>query len=94
VATELESSTQRDAPPATGTPERWLVPLAFAAVYLIWGSTYLGIAIAIETAPPFLMAGARFLCAGRPLYLWLRLRGVPAPDRRHVVFVAGAGSPG
>ena len=82
MATELESSTQRDAPPATGTPERWLVPLAFAAVYLIWGSTYLGIAIAIETAPPFLMAGARFLCAGLPLYLWLRLRGVPAPDRR------------
>ena len=54
---------------------RWLIPLAFAAVYLIWGSTYLAIRFAIETLPPFLMAGARFLIAGAPLYLWARLRG-------------------
>jgi drug/metabolite transporter (DMT)-like permease len=37
---------------------------AFAAVYLIWGSTYLAIRYAIETLPPFTMAGARFVVAG------------------------------
>ncbi|MCP3981714.1 MAG: EamA family transporter [bacterium] len=52
---------------------------AFAAVYLIWGSTYLAIRIGIETIPPFLMAGVRFLAAGLPLYVVLRLRGVAAP---------------
>ena len=41
---------------------------AFAALYLIWGSTYLGIRFAIETIPPFLMAGARFLIAGVIMY--------------------------
>lgn len=50
--------------------------LAFAAIYLIWGSTYLGIRIAIETMPPFLMAGIRFGSAGLILYLFLRIRGV------------------
>src|SRR5215813_13287009 len=45
-------------------PKRTLVIIAFAALYLIWGSTYLGIRFAIESIPPFLMAGARFLLAG------------------------------
>ena len=43
----------------------------FAAIYLIWGSTYLGIRVAVETIPPFLMAGARFLVAGGLLALWV-----------------------
>ena len=60
-----------------------LIPLAFAAIYLIWGSTYLAIRIGIETLPPFLMAGIRFLLAGLPFYAWLRWRGKPAPTRRH-----------
>lgn len=56
------------------------VLLAFAAVYVIWGSTYLGIRFAVETIPPFLMAGVRFLIAGGLLYGWLRARGAPAPS--------------
>jgi drug/metabolite transporter (DMT)-like permease len=59
------------------------VALAFAAVYLIWGSTYLAIRIAIETIPPFLMAGIRFAIAGSALYAWARFRGVPRPTRVH-----------
>ena len=47
---------------------RLLVVAAFAAVYVIWGSTYLGIRLAIETIPPLLMAGLRFLLAGALLY--------------------------
>lgn len=64
-------------------PARSLILAAYAAVYLVWGSTYLAIAFAIETLPPFLMAGARFLIAGSLLYLWARLRGAPRPTRAH-----------
>jgi drug/metabolite transporter (DMT)-like permease len=52
---------------------------AFASVYLIWGSTYLAIRFAVETMPPFLMAGLRFVIAGAAMYLWLRLRGEARP---------------
>jgi drug/metabolite transporter (DMT)-like permease len=45
--------------------------LAFATIYLVWGSTYLAIKVAVGTIPPFLMAGARFLVAGTLLYGWL-----------------------
>jgi len=56
---------------------------AFAAVYLIWGSTYLAIRFAVETLPPLLMAGARFLIAGAIVLLWSRLRqGNGGPSRR------------
>ncbi len=55
------------------------VMAAFAAIYTIWGSTYLAIKIAIETIPPFLMAGSRFLVAGTLLYSLVRLRGAEKP---------------
>jgi drug/metabolite transporter (DMT)-like permease len=51
----------------------------FATLYLVWGSTFLGIKFAIETLPPLLMAGGRFLLAGVILYLFLRVRGAPRP---------------
>jgi drug/metabolite transporter (DMT)-like permease len=54
---------------------RLLIILAFAAIYLIWGSTYLAIRFAIETLPPFLMAATRFLIAGAILFAWARLHG-------------------
>lgn len=60
---------------------RLSIALALLAVYLIWGSTYLGIRVALEGFPPFLMAGVRFLVAGGVLYIWLRARGAPAPSR-------------
>ena len=61
-------------------PAVWLQVLAFAAVYLIWGSTYLGIRVAVRTLPPFSMAACRFLLAGGALYAILRARGVSAPS--------------
>lgn len=54
---------------------RVLIFLAFAAVYVVWGSTYLGIRYAIETLPPFLMAGTRFSLAGAILFTWAMLNG-------------------
>lgn len=56
-------------------PSRVGVILAFAAVYLIWGSTYIAIRYAIETLPPFLMASSRFLLAGSILFAWAKLNG-------------------
>lgn len=57
------------------------IVLAFAAIYTIWGTTYLAIRIAVETIPPFFMAGVRFLLAGLLTYIFLRTRGVPHPTR-------------
>jgi drug/metabolite transporter (DMT)-like permease len=58
------------------------VVLAFAAVYVIWGSTYLAIRFAIETLPPFLMAATRFLIAGALLYALSRRRAGEKPSAR------------
>ena len=58
------------------------VAMALAAVYLVWGSTYLGIRFALEGGwPPLLMAGIRFVVAGGAFYAFLRWRGVPRPTR-------------
>ncbi|MEM8929840.1 MAG: EamA family transporter [Acidobacteriota bacterium] len=60
-------------------PASSAVIAAFATVYIVWGSTYLAIRFAIETMPPFSMAGVRFLVAGSLLYAWTYLRGAPRP---------------
>src|SRR6266566_3448230 len=61
---------------------RFLVLLSLISLYFIWGSTYLGMRIALEGFPPFLLAGVRFLIAGGILYAILRVRGTPAPSRK------------
>jgi drug/metabolite transporter (DMT)-like permease len=60
---------------------------ALAAVYVVWGSTYLGIDLAVRTIPPFLMAAIRFLAAGPLLYVWATRRGDRSdrPTVRHWV---------
>jgi drug/metabolite transporter (DMT)-like permease len=68
---------------AAGGASRWQLAAAFAAVYIVWGSTYLAILFALETLPPFWMAAARFLLAGGLLYAWARWRGAPPPTRVH-----------
>jgi drug/metabolite transporter (DMT)-like permease len=76
-----------DAPPVRfrrpTEPPPWLVIAAFAAVYVIWGSTYVGIRLAIDSMPPLLMAGARALLAGALLYPILRATGAPRPGAVH-----------
>ena len=56
--------------------------IALIAVYIVWGSTYLAIRFAVQTIPPFLMAGTRFLVSGLILYIWRRLAGDPNPTPR------------
>lgn len=82
-------------------PSLLLLVMAFAAVYIIWGSTYIAIVYVLETMPPFLMAGARFLFAGSLLYCWARFRGAEKPTIAHwgralliggMLFLLGNGS--
>jgi len=60
---------------------KW-VPLAMLVLYIVWGSTYLGIRIALQSYPPFLLAGVRFALAGSLLFGYLRLRGACLPTAR------------
>jgi drug/metabolite transporter (DMT)-like permease len=76
------SVAHAESPAATDAPPSSRILLALLAVYVLWGSTYFFIAIAVRTLPPFLMAGARFIVAGGVLYAILRLRGVAAPAPR------------
>ncbi len=62
------------------SPSSFAVWTAMISVYIVWGSTYLAIRFAIETIPPFLMAGIRFLMAGSMLMLWRLMRGDSVPS--------------
>jgi len=53
------------------------------AVYIFWGGTYLAMKFAIETMPPFMMAGIRFMTAGAIVYAWQVYRGTPSPTVTH-----------
>jgi drug/metabolite transporter (DMT)-like permease len=76
-----------DYPPAVAAPARSLspdvlVPLALFGVYVIWGSTYYGLRVALGGFPPFALAAIRFVIAGGLLYALLRWRGGAAPTWR------------
>jgi drug/metabolite transporter (DMT)-like permease len=77
---------------AATPPRRLAIILAFAALYLVWGSTYLGIRFAIESIPPLLMAGARFFLAGAIMYAIARWQGAPKSSfaEWRTAFVIGA----
>jgi drug/metabolite transporter (DMT)-like permease len=60
---------------------RWKIAIAFLAVYVFWGMTYLAMRVAVEDIPPYLMAGSRFVLAGVLLYVWARRQGDGPPTR-------------
>ena len=70
---------------------RLKVALALATVYVVWGSTYFGIAVGIRTLPPFTMLALRFLIAGAVLYLWARPRSRQRPTARQWLAAAVSG---
>ena len=61
---------------------KWKVLLAFAIIYLVWGSTFLAIRIGVQEVPPFLLAGMRFIAAGGVMCVWMMARGERAPTGR------------
>jgi drug/metabolite transporter (DMT)-like permease len=68
--------------PATVKPAAWLVGACLLAVYIVWGTTYFAIKVAIEGIAPFFLVGTRFIAAGVVLLGWQALRGAPAPTAR------------
>ena len=69
--------SKRSAAPALSP----LLLLCLAATWLVWGSTYFAIKLALPSFPPFFQMGTRFLAAGALLLVWMRWRGAPWPDR-------------
>lgn len=67
--------------PDTRETSKVKLALAFASVYIVWGSTYLAIKFAVATIPPYLMGGTRFILSGVILFAWARWRGAPTPTR-------------
>lgn len=63
-------------------PARWKIVLAFATIYLVWGSTFLAIRVGVREVPPFLYAAIRFTIAGLAIYLFLIARGEKSPTLR------------
>jgi drug/metabolite transporter (DMT)-like permease len=73
---------------ATPRQPPWKKLLAFAIIYLVWGSTFLAIRVGVREVPPFLLAGMRFFAAGLVLYAWMRATGTASPSRREWVAAA------
>ena len=67
---------------AAAHPRAWKVLLAFAIIYLVWGSTFLAIRVGVREVPPFLLAGMRFLIAGSVLFAWMLAKGTAIPTAR------------
>src|SRR3990170_716713 len=96
---EIESEAERAGPAPIASPEfappQAASPLGIAvalgAIYLIWGSAFLGIRIAIQDFPPFLMSGLRYVLAGGVLYIFVWLRGEQSPSLREWLAAAGIG---
>lgn len=72
-------------------PKKSLIIAAFAALYIIWGSTYLGILYAIKNIPPLFMAGTRFLVAGSLIFIWCLIKKEKLPPLRSMLPIALSG---
>jgi drug/metabolite transporter (DMT)-like permease len=88
----IPASSDTHRPLTERSASRTQIMVAFAAIYIIWGSTYLAIRYAIATIPPFLMGATRFLISGALLYAWARYRGASTPTKlnwRNAVIAGG-----
>jgi drug/metabolite transporter (DMT)-like permease len=73
---------------ATNAKSQTSIILALSAVYVFWGGTYLAMKIAIETIPPFIMGGTRFLTAGLLVYIWEIYKGQKPPEKSHWLYAS------
>lgn len=78
----MNDATRTDAASVRLLTPQVMIPLALVGVYLIWGSTYYGLRVALSGFPPFALAAIRFIVAGVLLFALLRWRGSAAPTRR------------
>ena len=95
MATTLSPPSPAAAPPARAEAPGWQVWTGLWIVYIVWGSTYLGIRVVVETVPPFLSAGARFSFAGAAMLgvlAWRRGPSVLRPDRRQLLSCLAVGT--
>src|SRR6202521_2424914 len=69
---------------ATTQHPTWKTLLAFATIYLVWGTTFLAIRVGVREVPPFLLAAMRFLVAGLVLYGWMIAHGERSPTGRQL----------
>lgn len=90
LATADEPAVQ-PLPPATVIPGRGPLLVALAAVYVVWGSTYLAMRIAVHGLPPMLMGGVRFAIAGAILMAYLASRGAALPTLRQWIYALPVG---
>ena len=72
-------------------PSKALIIAAFAAIYIVWGSTYIAILFAIKNIPVFMMSGIRFFTAGFILLTWCRLQGQPVPKLNSITQISFSG---
>jgi drug/metabolite transporter (DMT)-like permease len=69
-------------------PPRWKTLLAFAIIYLVWGSTFFAIRVGVHEVPPLLLAAMRFTIAGVTLFIWAVVKGETLPSRREWAAIA------
>lgn len=69
-------------------PPRWKTLIAFAIIYLVWGSTFYAIRVGVHEVPPLLLAAVRFTIAGAVLFTWAVARGERLPGRREWASIA------
>jgi drug/metabolite transporter (DMT)-like permease len=77
---------------AVAAPARWRILAAFAAIYFLWGGSFVAIEFAIQTIPPFLMMGTRFIIAGTLLFVFARSRGAALPTRANWIAALKVGA--
>ncbi len=73
---------------ATNAKSQTSVISALLAVYVFWGGTYLAMKIGIETIPPFILGGTRFLTAGLIVYIWGICKGQKRPEKSHWLYAS------
>src|ERR1700759_3327028 len=87
----MSSASPRSVASAAGKPATTRRVLAYAAIYLLWGGSFLGIRDVVAVTPPFFAAGFRFVIAGGALYLMARMSGARPPSRRQLWHSFGMG---
>jgi drug/metabolite transporter (DMT)-like permease len=78
-------------PDSTKEPNKFLIIAAFVAIYVVWGSTYIGMLIALESFPPFILSGLRFTIAGLLLFIYCLLRGQKLPPTKSLAMLSFSG---